>query len=176
MNTLTKGIYLIAIVGLTSAIFVRQNQSRSGYFKPGSIVEDVPVKNVDSGKITPLSEVLAGKPAALHIFSTTCSVCIKEWPQLKSLNKTYGQDMPLIPVGMDFLANLKRLAKNRPLGTPIYRGGNRARQAMPVPHFPFTLFVDQNLRLIRDHSGVLTHKAYSQAIKTWRNNQESPLP
>jgi thiol-disulfide isomerase/thioredoxin len=171
MNTLTKGIYIIAIVGLLSAIIIRRNQPRSGYFKPGSVVDDFPVKNVDNGKIMPLSEVLDGKPAALHIFSTTCGVCMREWPKLKSLQNTYSRDMKLVPIGIDHLSNLKRLASSRPLGTPIYRGGHQARDAMPVPHYPFTLFVDEDLRLIRDHSGVLGHKAYAKAVKAWRNQQ-----
>lgn len=176
MNTLTKGVYAIAIVGLLTAIVVKRNQPRSGYFKAGSLVDDFPVKDVQSGEIMALSEVLGGKPAALHIFSTTCGVCMREWPRLKSLHNTYSHDMKLVPIGIDFLPNLRRLAQSRPLGTPIYRGGDQAIKAMPVPHYPFTLFVDENLRLIRDHSGVLGHKAYAKALKAWRSQQRGPTP
>jgi hypothetical protein len=176
MNTLTKAIYVIVNVTLLTAIVLRRNQPRSGYFKPGTILDDVPLQVVKNGKAIRLSEVLDGKPAALHIFSTSCGVCMREWPRLKTLNATYGHDMKLVPIGMDHLGNLKALEERRPINAMVYRGGSKARQAMPVPHYPFTLFVDEKLRLIRDHSGILGHKSYAAALKSWRNKELDPKP
>jgi hypothetical protein len=176
MNFVTKAIYIIVIVTLLTVIVIRRNQPRSGYFLPGTLIDDVPLQSVMDGAPTRLSDVLDGKPAALHIFSTSCGVCMREWPKLKTLHATYGHDMKLVPIGMDSLGNLKALETRRPLGTSTYRGGRKARNAMPVPHYPFTLFVDENLRLIRDHSGVLGHKAYAAALKSWRNKDLDQSP
>jgi len=138
------------------------------------MLTDVPVRSVPDMRLTTLSDVLDGRPAAIHLFGTWCSACMNEWSDLPQLHQKYGDIMPLVPLGIDNARALQSLVRVRPVAVPVFMGGSEAERVLSPPGYPYTVFLTPDLTVLHDKSGPITHRSYARALEQWDLYQKNP--
>jgi thiol-disulfide isomerase/thioredoxin len=148
----------------------------SGNLAPGTRIESFTLTNLADGKATDLASLVSDGPVALHIFATWCGACMREWPSLEGIAARHGEDLRLIPIGLDQPSALRDLVRKKPIGVPVFVGGEAVERALRVPMYPYTVFVGPNLRVIHDHAGIVGDRAFLSAIQRLKAAPEATVP
>ena len=137
----------------------------SSQFEPGTALNSAPLMELSSGKIVELSDLVEGeKPLAAHLFTTWCSVCMKEWSSLPELARANEKDFRTILIGVDSPEKLKALVQKRPIGIPIYVGGSEVESSLRIHSYPYTVVLTSDMRVLHDHVGVLGTRIFQKAL------------
>ena len=153
-----------AVILLLVWIALSRSGLGSGNLPPGTRVESFSLSSLADGQVTDLAALASEGPVALHIFATWCGACMREWPSLRGLAERHGEELRLIPIGLDRPAALRELVAEKPIGVPVFYGGEAIERALRVPVYPYTVFLGPDLRVIHDHAGIVSDRAFLSAI------------
>ena len=118
---------------------------------PDIVLNEILNYNVSSAK---LSDLYKNKLLILDLWSTWCSICIAEFPRMKSLQDHFGDKILIMPVGNDgeekgaiqnFVSKRKGTSREMPLPTAIIVGQNTVlQQLFPHSGLPAEVWIDSN--------------------------------
>jgi len=103
-----------------------------------------------------------GKSMVVNFWATWCAPCRKEIPLLKQLQSTHGKDgLQVVGVAVDVRDDVLAFAKELSIDYPILMGEQDGLEAVTKfglgsIGFPFTVFTDNQARIVAYHLGELT--------------------
>jgi thiol-disulfide isomerase/thioredoxin len=104
----------------------------------------------------------SGKSMIVNFWATWCGPCRREIPLLKQIQKARGAEgFQVVGVAVDFRDDVLKYAQEMGIDYPILIGEQEGLDAvnlfgMPSIGFPFTVFTDQQGRIVLTHLGELT--------------------
>ena len=100
------------------------------------------------------SSQLIGKPTLINFWSTGCSGCIAEMPQLDKLREKYGDRVNFIAISLDPRGNVISFLQKKPFGYFHLVSGFKYADALKISAIPRNLFLDKN-GYIQEIKGLL---------------------
>lgn len=110
-----------------------------------------------------------GKSMVVNFWATWCAPCRREIPLLKELQKAHGNaGFQVVGVAVDFRDDVLKYAQEISMDYPILIGEEDGLEAvtkfgMGSLGFPFTVFTDNQQRIVATHVGELK-KAQSEVL------------
>ena len=102
-----------------------------------------------------------GKSMIVNFWATWCAPCRREIPLLKEIQKQHGNEgFQLVGVAVDFREDVQKYAKEIGIDYPLLVGEQEGLEAVNKfgqgsLGFPFTVFTDNQHRIIAFHMGEL---------------------
>jgi thiol-disulfide isomerase/thioredoxin len=103
-----------------------------------------------------------GKSMVVNFWATWCAPCRKEIPLLKELQSAHGKDgVQVVGVAVDVREDVLAFAKEMSIDYPLLMGEKEGLDAVTQfgigsIGFPFTVFTDNQARIVAYHLGELT--------------------
>ncbi len=121
------------------------------------------------GEVTDLGEVVDGKPTMLNMFSSSCTACRTEMPDLERLHQAAGDELQVIGVNLgDSASNAAAFVKQTGVTYPIVRDPKLLLvSALDVTAQPMTLWVDPKGRIVGHRYGALTETEMRLAVQDY---------
>lgn len=110
-----------------------------------------------------------GKSMVVNFWATWCAPCRREIPLLMRLQKEHGPEgFQVVGVAVDFRDAVLKYAEEMQINYPLLIGEEDGLEAalsfgLGSPGFPFTVFTDQQHRIVVTHLGEL-HEAQADII------------
>lgn len=142
-----------------------------GFFKPKSsqpVAFSLPLLTsaAASGNVTLASDL--GKPLVINLWSTTCTVCVKETPAIESVARKVGGDVKF--VGIDTLDERgPAQAFVRRYGVTyqeLFDPQGTVADAYGAPGLPVSIFVSGSGRVVGENLGALTTTSLTHYLET----------
>lgn len=110
------------------------------------------------GKVTTLAEVANGKPTMINMFSSSCTACRTEMPDLEDLHQQAGQKMQIVGVDLgDSHAITQDFVKQTGVTYTIVRDPTSLLvNRLNITAQPMTLWVDGKGRIVYHRYGALS--------------------
>jgi thiol-disulfide isomerase/thioredoxin len=136
---------------------------------PGVLATPVPlpaIEMVDARELPVSSADLAGQPAVINIWFSTCPPCARELADFGEVHREVGDRIRFIGVNpFDSAEVMQRFATERGVAYEQWRDpDNVFIDAIATMAFPRTLFVDANGMVVAD-TGVLTAEELRELIE-----------
>ena len=121
------------------------------------------------GEVTDLGEVADGKPTMFNMFSSSCTACRTEMPDLERLHQAAGDELQVIGVNLgDSEANAAAFVKQTGVTYPIVRDPKLLLvTALDVTAQPMTLWVDAKGKIVGHRYGALTETEMRLAVQDY---------
>ncbi len=110
------------------------------------------------GKVTTLAEVANGKPTMINMFSSSCTACRTEMPDLEDLHQQASNKMQVVGVDLgDSHAITKGFVKQTGVTYKIVRDPTSILvNRLNITAQPMTLWVDEKGRIVYHRYGALS--------------------
>ncbi len=111
-----------------------------------------------NGDVTTLTKAIGGKPAMINMFSSSCTACRTEMPDLEALHHAMGDKVRLIGVDLgDSKHATTSFVHSMGVTYPIVRDPNILLvDRLNITAQPMTLWVDADGRIVGHRYGALT--------------------
>ncbi|GAB6197371.1 TlpA family protein disulfide reductase [Lysobacter xanthus] len=114
------------------------------------------------GRVRPLADVLAGRPAILNFWASWCGPCLEEMPALDAFARRQGANgVQVVGIALDDADAVRAFLRRRPVGYAVRidapgpaDAGARLGNARGV--LPYSVLVGADGRILRRHAGPLT--------------------
>jgi len=120
-----------------------------------------------NGEVTDLDNVVDGKPTMLNMFSSSCTACRTEMPDLERLHQAAGDELQVVGVNLgDSEANAAAFVKQTGVTYPIVRDPKLLLvSALDITAQPMTLWVDPKGKIVGHRYGALTETEMRLAVQ-----------
>jgi len=105
-----------------------------------------------------------GKSLIVNFWATWCAPCRREIPLLKQINEDYAeQGFQVVGIAVDFREDVLKYADEMQINYPLLIGEQDGLDAinafgLEAVAFPFTIFTDQQSRIVLTHLGEVTEE------------------
>lgn len=115
---------------------------------------------------------LRGKPAIVNFWGTWCAPCMREMPDLATLNKEFGEAVNFVGVAADSPKNVSRFQEKNPdIAFPLLPVGYKV---LPLTRawgneeggLPFTVVLDAQGRIHWRHAGQVSIESLRSVLKS----------
>lgn len=112
------------------------------------------------GKMQPLSQ-WQGKTLIVNFWASWCNPCVKEMPELSSLQQeVQKQGMQVIGIGVDSADKIREFSSKHPVSYPLYVSGMEGielgrQMGNTKGGLPYTLVLDPNGNVKKSYLGQL---------------------
>ena len=103
-----------------------------------------------------------GKSLIVNFWATWCGPCRREIPLLKEIQETRAADgFQVVGIAVDFREDVLKYADEMQINYPLLIGEQDGLDAigkfgLPATGFPFTVFTDEQSRIVLTHLGEIT--------------------
>src|SRR5690606_12012930 len=105
-----------------------------------------------------------GKSLIVNFWATWCAPCRREIPLLKQIHEEYAeQGFQVVGIAVDFREDVLKYADEMRITYPLLIGEQDGLDAinafgLEADGFPFTIFTDQQSRIVLTHLGEITEE------------------
>lgn len=130
------------------------SETASGPIAEGDALPSFSVKTIDGGTLE--SEQLRGGPVLLSFWSTSCSTCIGEIPDLNRLAS--GKRVKVIGISLDSSGGdaLRPFVAKHKIGYTVALGDEALFEKLQGTAIPYTVLIDGSLRIRRIYHGAVS--------------------
>lgn len=118
------------------------------------------------------ADSLKGKPSVVNFWGTWCQPCLREMPDLATLNKELGEAVSFVGVAADSPKNVVRFQENNPnIAFPLLPVGYKVIPLTKVwgneaGGLPFTVVLDSQGRIHWRHAGQVSIETLRSVLKS----------
>lgn len=152
---------VLGLIGAGAGIFVGNQRTAPEKPQNGAIRQLFSLSLADStGKTKKLSQ-WQGKILIVNFWATWCAPCVKEMPELSSLQKSLDKsNVQLLGLGIDSPANIAAFASQHQITYPLFAAGMEGTELSrqlgnQAGGLPFTVLIDADGKLIKSYLGRL---------------------
>lgn len=122
---------------------------------------DLPTVNSEASLSLNSSE---GRPVILNFWSSTCSACLKELPDLNQLHKEGGVTVIGIALDEDS-SQVKQIVEDKAIEFDVVLGTQQLFEQYEGYGIPYTLVLDKNKTIRKRFRGIATHQELVETIQ-----------
>lgn len=159
--------YLICIVaiGLASLIGLKFGQERGAEgIRLGDHVPDFSLKTLNGDRVTDQS--LQGQVVILNFWSTGCSACLSELPELQQIANNSQAMVIGITLEQGSAPAVRSLLKRRGITYPVALGDEALFERFGGISIPYTLVLDRSSRVVKIYRGVVAKESLEKDIRS----------
>jgi thiol-disulfide isomerase/thioredoxin len=159
--------YLICILGIGLASLIGLKTSREGGaegIRLGGRVPDFSLKTLSGDRVSDQS--LQGQVVILNFWSTGCSACLAELPELQQIANSSQAMVIGIALEHGSAQAVRSLLKRRGVTYPVALGDEALFERFDGINIPYTLVLDRLSQVVKIYRGVVTKDSLEKDIRS----------
>jgi thiol-disulfide isomerase/thioredoxin len=161
------GKYFIGFLGIGLALLIGlKSGQKSGAkgIRLGGRVPDFSLKTLSGDRVTEQS--LQGRVAILNFWSTGCSACLSELPELQQIVNDSQAMVIGIALEQGSAQAVQSLLKRRGITYPVALGDQALFERFDCINIPYTLLLDRSSRVVKIYRGAVTKETLEKDIRS----------
>jgi thiol-disulfide isomerase/thioredoxin len=159
--------YLLGIVGVGLAVLIGlKSGKKSGAegIQLDGRVPDFSLKTLSGDTVTDQS--LQGQVVILNFWSTSCSACLAELPELQQIADNSQAKVIGIALEPSSAPAVRSFLKRRGITYPVALGDQALFERFDGINIPYTLLLDRSSRVVKIYRGAVSKETLEKAIRS----------
>ena len=108
-----------------------------------------------------------GKVLIINFWATWCSPCVKEFPGLMNLRKSFSEDdLTIIGISMDYgMRPVENFVKLNQVNFPVVLDDDSIGSMLDIKSIPRTLIYNRAGEKVLDHLGVISEESFHHVVE-----------